>query len=156
MLPFIALAVALSAVRLFLTFSPLGGGAAPASTQTLVFTVLWIASYVAEATAGRLLWRSRSRHTYGRAVVVLFRIQIGLQVVRLVNFMAARLLPPPVPWSAFATIALLVAAGAVTTVAAWSIPRAASVLLGAVLAWLLVVTAITGVDAILRYGLPIS
>lgn len=156
MLPFLALAVVLSAVRLFLTVTPLDASDAPASTQTSVFTVLWIASYGAEAAAGWLLWRARGRHTYGRAVTILFWVQIGLQVVRLGNLVVARLLPPPVPWSAFATIALLVAAGAVTTAAAWSISRAASVLLGAVLAWLLVVTAITGADAILRYGLPLS
>lgn len=156
MLPFIALAVALSAVRLLLTFAPIGTGPRVLSTQTLVFAAFWVASYTAEAVAGGLLWRRRSTARYGHVALVLFWVQIGLQVLRLGNLVAGRLLPPPVPWSAFLTIALLVVAGALTTVAAWQVSRAAAALLGAVLAWLLVVTAVTGADAILRYGLPLS
>lgn len=157
MLPFLGLAVVLSGARLVLTFVDLGSatGGTPA-TQTVVFAVLWIAGYFAEAVAGYLLWHHRGRHRYGRGALVLFWIQIGLQIVRLLTLVAVRVVPGGLPWAAFGTAALLSVAIAVTMVAAWTIVKPAAVLLGAVLVWLLAITAITGADAILRYGPPLS
>lgn len=156
-LVFIGIALALTALRVVATVTAARqGSAAPESAQTLVFAVLWIASYFAEALAGWLLWRHRGARPYAHVAIVVFWVQIGLQVLRLLNLVAVRLVPGGVPWSAFGTVALLAVAVAVTMVAAWATSRTASVLLGAVLVWLLVVTAITGVDAILRDGLPLS
>ena len=159
LLPFLGLAVLLTALRLLATTSAIGGAAGqvqPPTSQTWLFAVIWIVGYFVEAVAGWLLWRRRSVRPYGRAALVIFWVQLGVQGLRLLNLLGSHLTAGELPWSAFGTVVLLAVVVVIDAVAAWSVSRGASVLLWALLAWLLYVTALTGADALLQNGLPLT
>ena len=94
LLPFLGLALVLSAVRVLATVAALAAGpstgAVTSATQTTVFAGIWIAGYFAEAVAGWLLWRNRLQ-PYGRAAMVLLWITLGVQALRLLNLLGSRL-----------------------------------------------------------------
>ena len=157
LLPFVALAIVLSGGRLLATTAAMtsGTGTQQPTTQTWVFAALWIAEYFAEAVAGWLLWRSRTL-PYGRAAMVTYWILLGLQGLRLLNLLGSRLTAGQLPWSAFGTVVLLDVVAVVGVLLAWQVSRAAGAILAVDLGWLLVVTAITGADALMQYGLPLT
>lgn len=160
LLPFLGFALVLSALRLLATTaavtSGVGGRAQAPTSQTWLFAAIWIGAYFAEAVAGWLLWRRRHTHPYGRAALIVFWVQLGLQGLRLLNLLGTHLTAGLVPWSAFGTVVLLAVVVVVNMVAAWPISRPAGAFLAAVLAWLLFVTALTGADALLQNGLPLT
>lgn len=158
LLPFVGLAILLSGLRLLATIAAMRSGSAGGTptSQTWVFAVIWIAAYLAEAVAGWLLWRGRRTHASGQAALVIFWVQLGLQGLRLLNLLGTHLTAGLVPWSAFGTVVLLDVVVVVNMVAAWPVSRQAAVLLAAVLGWLLFVTALTGADALLQNGLPLT
>lgn len=160
LLPFLAAALVLTALRLLATASAMavgGSGGTPSpTTQTWELAVLWIGAYLAEAVAGWLLWRRRRTSGYGRAALILFWVQLGLQGLRLLNLLGSRLTAGQLPWSAFGTVVLLDVVVIVSVLTAWQVSKGAGVLLCAVLAWLLYVTALTGADAVLQNGLPLT
>ena len=157
LVPLLALATVLSAVRLYATTAAvMSGPSTPQpTTQTWVFAVIWIVEYFAEAFAGWLLWRARGR-PYGRAAIVTYWILLGLQGLRLLNLLGSRLTAGQLPWSAFGTVVLLDVIVIIGALLAWQVSRAAGVLLTLSLGWLLVVTGITGADALLQNGLPLT
>jgi tryptophan-rich sensory protein len=159
LLPFLAVALLLAALRLSATFTALavGSGGRPQAptTQTWVLAAAWVAAYLLEAVAGWRLWRRRAR-PYGRAALVVFWIQVGIQGLRLLNLLGSRLTAGQVPWSAFGTVVLLDVVAVVGVLTAWQVSRAAGVLLALVLGWALYITALTGADALLQYGLPLT
>lgn len=160
LLPFLAFALVLSALRLYATFSALsvgtGGRPEAPTTQTWVLAAAWVSAYVVEAVAGWLLWRRRGASSYGRAALVVFWIQLGLQGLRLLNLLGSRLTAGQLPWSAFGTVVLLDVVVVVSVLTAWQVSRRAGVLLCLVLAWALYITALTGADALLQNGLPLT
>jgi tryptophan-rich sensory protein len=156
---FLAVAVLFSALRLLATTTtlaaPLGGRSQP-TTQTWVFAAIWIVTYFAEAAAGSLLWRRRWTRPSARVAVVLFWVQLGVQGLRLLDLLGARISGGALPWSAFGTAVLLDVVVVLSATAAWSTSRRASGLLCVVLGWSLFVTAVTGADALLLNGLPLT
>jgi benzodiazapine receptor len=158
-LVFLLLALLLSAVRVYATTAAMTNGPTTGTssdpTQTLVFAVIWVVAYFAQAVAGWLLWRSRAR-PYGHGALIMFWILLGLQGLRLLNLLGSRLTAGQLPWSAFGTVVLLDVVGVIAALFAWQVSRRAGVLIWAVLAWMLVVTAITGTDALLQNGLPLT
>lgn len=155
----VAIAVVLSAVRLSATTAVMTAGPTPdvpqATGQTWLFAAIWVVAYLAEAAAGWLLLRSRTR-PYRHAALIVFWILLALQALRLLNLLGSRLTAGQVPWSAFGTVVLLDVVTVVAALTAWQVSRRAGAILALVLAWLLFVTALTGADALLQNGLPLT
>jgi translocator protein len=154
---FMALALALSLLGL-LTTTPLASGwytAGPSpdwTPQTWVFALGWTVVYVLDGSAGWLLWRRRAAAPYSSGVLLLYWVQIGLQALWLIGFMAQGLVAGAGLWLVFAVIVALDVVTLVAATTAWPVSRAAAVLLMVVLAWLLLGTALAGAATLLRIG----
>jgi len=93
-----------------------------------VFGPVWSSLYLCMAVAAWLVWRSGSEGT--RRALVLFGIQLGLNVLWSVIFFGLRM-----PGQAFGEVVALWAAILITTAAFWRISAAAGILFVPYLAW---------------------
>ncbi|WP_375386830.1 TspO/MBR family protein [uncultured Amnibacterium sp.] len=159
LLPFLAIAAALSALGLLSTTSLVSSWftSSPRADWTphlSVFTAVWTLVYCADALAGWLLLRARRTSSASGAPLIAYWVQLVLQAVWLLAFMAQAAVGGTWLWAVFGVIVLLDVVTAAAAISAWRVSRAASVLLVAVLAWLLFGTVLSGADTLLQVGLP--
>lgn len=155
LLRFLTAAVALSLLGAATT-TPLisgwftSGPRMPAQPQVWVFFAVWTVVYVADALAGWLIWRAGVTRPV-RTALRLHLTQLVLQAVWLLVFALQALVQGTLLWVVFAIILVLDIATLAAAVSAWRASRWASVILAAVLVWLLYGTVLSFGDTVLRY-----